>query len=140
MLILPQQVTCIPYDTILDLAPCKYVVNVQLGMNGWFSESFMKSWMWIRIIYRVGISFFPNIKKSQFLLHRPQCTVTLNSNFAILKTWNLFSITKRIIWVYSFVSKADEFLFSLFFFFFNLFFRNWSASNGRWFYSKKTSR
>ena len=24
--------------------------------------------------------------------HRPQCTVTLNSNFAILKTWNCFQL------------------------------------------------
>ena len=65
-------------------------------------------------------------------VHRLQCTVILNSNCTILKTWNYFN--KRIIWAYSFEEKKKRQVFALFE---SIFLRNRSLSNTRWFYSKK---
>ena len=78
-----------------------------------------------------------------FFPYRPQCTVTLNSNFAILKkTEIVFNWNKRIISAYSFVKKKkkkkkkkkrrrDFALFKC------IFLRNRSFSNAGWFYGKK---
>ena len=42
-----------------------------------------------------------------------QCTVNLNSNFAILKTWNCFQLEKRIIWAFSFEGGKGRRVFAL---------------------------
>ena len=70
----------------------------------------------------------------QHFAHRPQCTVTLNSKFAIFKTWKLFSIRVKelnepiVLW------KKRRRVIALFI---SIFLRNLSLSNARWFYGKK---
>ena len=67
-------------------------------------------------------------------VHMLQCTVTPNSNFAILKKLKLISIrVKELFEPIALGKKGDGFL-ALFK---SIFLRNRSLSNARWFYSKK---
>ena len=66
------------------------------------------------------------------LTHRPQCTVTLNSNFAILKTWNRCQLDNY--WSFGFAKESRRVLAI----FKDIFLRNKFLSNVKWFYGKKT--
>ena len=64
--------------------------------------------------------------------HRSVCSVTLNSNFAILKKKKnpeiVFSESKKIIWAYNFAEKKRRRVFALFK---SIFFRNRSLRKAR---------
>ena len=62
------------------------------------------------------------------------CTVTLNSNFTILKYWFFFSIWVKELLEPIVLRKKGRRVFALFK---RIFVRNWFWSNARWFYGKK---
>ena len=97
-----------------------------------------------RVVYKVpNLALFINHSDRKVLRghnwvlfpHRPQCTVTLNSNLRYLKNLKLFSIgIKELFEPIALWKKKRQQGFALFK---SIFLRNQSFSSARWFYGKK---
>ena len=58
-----------------------------------YTQAYFEKWT-IEVGIKVKNNLSVDLKGHNWVqfAHRPKCTVTLNSNFAILKTWNYFQL------------------------------------------------
>ena len=89
------------FDVLFKWLLYMYVYYVSRSICCFISYLYMLVEVWAQfLIYPTYLSGFIRFKfcaylrghNSVYFAHRLQCTVTLNSNFAILKTWNCFQL------------------------------------------------